>query len=127
MKATISGCLGWPLIAWLFLFSGCKYYKQQTGYLITRSESFTHHYDGALCGIYGLVSCDLPEVRYTLIHRGVKTIAHCQAWDERSRCGGLIVGKAYDCKVDALFGNHGDALLDCKNNGVLGIESSALE
>ena len=114
---TAAGC------ALASLCIGCNYYKQQTGYLVTRSEAFTHHYEGSPCGLKGMDTCDMPEMRYTLIHRGVKVIAHCQSWDvEQNKCGQLQVGEAYDCQPEGVNDKFGPQLLRCKDKGVLGIE-----
>jgi len=102
---------------------GCDYYKQQKGYLVSDSESFIHHYEGSPCGVQGKLTCDMPEMRYRLIHQGIKVVAHCQAWDERNNCGRIEVGKAYDCRTGAANAL-GPPLLDCGDNGVLEVESS---
>jgi hypothetical protein len=116
---TAAGC------ALASLCIGCDYYKQQAGYLVTRSEVFTHHYEGSPCGLKGLDNCDLPETRYTLIHKGVKVVAHCQSWDvENNKCGQLQVGEAYDCQVEGANDEFGPQMLSCKDKGVLGIEHS---
>jgi hypothetical protein len=60
------------------LLAGCNYYKEQRGFLTVRSEAFSHHYEGSPCGLQGKSACDLSEIRYTFIHKGVKVVAHCQ-------------------------------------------------
>ena len=106
--------------AFTSLCVGCDYYKQQTGYFVTRSESLTHHYDGFNCFSHGAgESCNFPEIRYTFIHKQVKIVASCQAWDAKNNCGQLKLGEAYNCEINSRL-----PILDCKPDGVLGIESS---
>src|SRR5205807_1684601 len=75
-------------------WAGCDYYREQTGYLVTRSEATTHRYEGLMCAP-NLGPCDKDEIRYTLLHKGIKIVAYCQAWDHTNNCGQLQVGKAY--------------------------------
>lgn len=88
------------LVALVLLLSsvslGCDYYKQQTGYLVTRAESFETHYEP--CAFESLEpSCDKEELRFTLVHKDTTIIARCQAWDAKNACGELRVGQAYQC------------------------------
>lgn len=111
------------VIALSSLSVGCDLYKEQTGYLVTRSEAFSHHYEGSPCGLQDKVTCDMAEMRYTLIHRGVKVVAYCQSWDERNKCGQLQTGEAYECQVGAA-GAFGSPLLTCGDNRTLAVEHS---
>ena len=115
------------------LLAGCDYYKTYTGYLVVRSEPFIHHYVGNPCGVDEIKyppieTCDKEEIRYTFVHRNIKIIAHCQAWDRsidgsgnrRQNCGALRVGEAYRC-------SHSGDLLSCgdratHDDAALGIE-----
>ena len=98
---------------------------KREGYLVTRSEPFIHHYDGSPCGLQGKETCDMPEMRYTLVHKGVTIVAHCQSWNERDTCGQLQVGETYPCEIDAATA-FGSQMLSCNSNSVLGIDSSVL-
>jgi hypothetical protein len=126
MKAHWGIPLGMGLGLTTLSLSGCDYYKQQTGYLVTRAEYVTQHYEGVFCheAEYGSDPCDLHEVRYTFVHQDVKTIASCQAWDKFNKCGIMEVGKAYSCKAADYKDGRGTPSIDCANNGVLAIESS---
>lgn len=96
------------VLALALLLIGCDYYKQQTGYLVTHSEPFIHHYEGNPCGaVYSMGTeewerCELPETRYTLIHRGIEIVARCQSWDERNKCRNLQVGKRTSATLSLL-------------------------
>lgn len=120
----------YPLLRVLLTFSllsacvSCRYYKEQSGYLVTRSEAFSHHYEGSPCGLVGKSTCDMPETRYTLAHRGIRVVVHCQSWDERNKCGQLQVGEAYKCDVEGKNDQFGPQLLTCEGTGSMGIEHS---
>jgi hypothetical protein len=126
MKAHLVMTFGmcWSLL--ILSLTGCNYYKQKNGYLVTRAEYVTHHYEGVLCreADYGSDPCDLREVRYTFVHQDVQTIASCQAWDKFNKCGTLAIGKAYGCNTVDYKNGTGAPSIDCKENGVLAIESS---
>jgi len=107
----------------VFVLTGCSFYKQETGYLVTRSETFTHHYVGNPCGVFNKQMCDLPEMRYTFVHRGVRTVAYCQSWDSRNKCGEIEVGKAYNCSINAAT-KFGGPQLSCENRVTVSVESS---
>jgi hypothetical protein len=107
----------------MFLASGCRYYKEQTGYLVMRAETFTHHYEGNPCGLFNKGRCDLDEVRFTLLHRGIKTVASCQSWDTANKCGHLQVGTAYKCSISEA-NQFGASLLSCEDHETLALESS---
>ena len=124
MKATNRVIKIAVVIALLSLCVGCDYYKEQMGYLVIRSGAYDHHYEGSPCGLQGKLTCDLPEMRYTLIHRGVEYVTNCQSWDERNKCGQLQVGEAYKCSVGAAADEFGPSLLSCGDDRTLGIEHS---
>ena len=111
-------------LAFASMCVGCNYYKEQTGYLVTGSEAFIHHYEGNPCGLQGKLTCDLPEMRYTFLHNGVNLVAHCQSWEERDKCGTLQVGNAYQCHIEGVNDQFGPQLLSCEGKGTLGIEFS---
>jgi hypothetical protein len=107
-------------------FTACNQKQAPSGYLVTRSEAFTHHYVGNPCGLDGKEICDKEELRFTFTHNGVKFITHCQSWSHGNSCGQLVVGKAYQCDVDNHANAFGPQLLSCENHAVLGIESSEI-
>ena len=104
-------------------WAGCDYYREQTGYLVTRSEATTHRYEGLMCAP-NLGPCDKDEIRYTLLHKGIKIVAHCQAWDHTNNCGQLQVGRAYKATRQD-YKNHSAPFLDCGDKRLLEIESES--
>ena len=125
------------------LLAGCNYHKQQTGYLVTRSETFVHHYNINFAkneeeGIPQCPrdewECDKQEIRYTLIHKGVTITAQCavnlpRSWltglpqgdlFERNKCDELRVSEAYHCRPGA------GPWLSCGDKVILRIENSQM-
>jgi len=118
------------LIGLASILTGCDYYKQQRGYLVIRSEPFIHHYVGSPCGVApppievhpiegtSQVECDVPEMRYTLIHKAVRITASCQSWDDQNKCRQLQVGETHQCDVHPASA-FGSQLLSCGDHSSL--------
>ena len=103
---------------------GCDYYKEQMGYLVTHSERFMHHYEGNLDACRPTGDCNREEIRYVMVHKGVKFTVHCESYNKGvSDCFPIQVGEAYQCRVASAFG---DQWLDC-GSAQLEIDSSQRE
>ncbi len=69
---------------------GCNYYKEQTGYLVTHSETTWYHYNSVYMD-------DVKEYHYTLIHSGVKFNVHVTGFS------GIVefhAGEVYQCNIE---------------------------
>jgi hypothetical protein len=104
------------------LCAGCDYYKEQTGYLVTHAERFSHHYnDPFLCKPQ--IECDIDEFRFTMVHQGVTYTVRCEHHDvtqTASDCSGIQAGEAYQCTNGSALG---DKWLDC-DSYMLELDSS---
>jgi arginine/ornithine N-succinyltransferase beta subunit len=101
---------------------GCDYYKEQTGYLVTHSEKFSHRYydDIEVCGPE--LGCNIDEFRYILVHKGVRFTVHCEN-SKINNCDKIEVGEVHHCRFGSAFG---DQWLDCEESH-LELDSSQQE
>jgi hypothetical protein len=106
------------IIVGLIIWAVIMLVRRQAGYRVTSAERYDAHYDdikggGLYCEMNneGTV-CNLPEVHYTFVHKGVKLFTQCQAWDKKNKCGELQVGETYQCRRDDLGRSYTD-LLSC--------------
>jgi hypothetical protein len=125
------------IIIVLLSFSSCSRVDSgDEGYLVIRSEQFTQHYQGSPCGSVSseyrrsppqTLACDVPELRFNLLHKGIKFVGTCQAWNSNNPCREMQVGATYTCKVDAeSVTTPPSQWLVCANHGFLAIQSSEL-
>ena len=104
------------------LCAGCDYLKEQSGYLVTHTERFSHHYnDPFLCKPQ--IECDMDEFRFTMVHQGITYTVRCEHHDitqTSSDCSGIQAGEVYQCNNGSALG---DKWLDC-DNYMLELDSS---
>lgn len=121
---------------WAYHLTACRRGLSNEGYLVTRSEQFIQHYQGSPCGsvpsayrrnLSQSLACDVPELRVTFLHGGVKFVGTCQYWNDSNQCRQLRVGAIYSCKVDSeSITTPPSQWLVCTDHGFLAIESSEL-
>jgi hypothetical protein len=101
-------------LALSLLCAGCDYFKEQTGYLVTHTERFSHHYnDPFLCKPE--IECDIDVFRFTMVHKNVTFTVHCEHHDitqTASDCSGIQAGEAYQCTSGSALGHK---WLNCDN------------
>jgi hypothetical protein len=117
------------IIVGLIIWAVIMLVRRQAGYRVTGAERYDAHYDDRKGGLYcemnnkGMI-CDLPEVHYTFVHRGVMLFTQCQAWDKKNKCGELRVGETYQCQRDGSGRTYtdplscGEALVDIQRESI---------
>jgi len=59
-------------------------------YLVVSAERYVNKYSA--------LPDEQSEIRFTLKHGDIKTVARCQSWDPKNNCGKLEVGRVYRLK-----------------------------